>query len=114
MQWTIRSRSRWNGVRSAAVGLRALAPRRDTTAWPSGDSHAASRACWAAAKSLVVSGGAVTPPILTGGAVGSATPQIRHKVLTYASAQERSLAWMIAACAAATRAIGTRNGEHDT
>ena len=43
-----------------------------------------------------------------------ATAQFRHEVLTYASAQERSLAWMIAACAAATRAIGTRNGEHDT
>ena len=80
-----------------------------------GESHTASRACWAAAKSLVVSGGAVTLPILTARPDRNpAIPQFRHEVLIYASAQERSWAWMIAAWAAATRAIGTRNGEHDT
>src|SRR3954454_17652042 len=58
----MRSRSRWNGVRSPhSASKRSRRAVYDGIA--SSDSQAASRACWAAAKSLVV--GAVIRHILT-------------------------------------------------
>ncbi len=77
----------------------------------SGDSHAASRAWMAAAKSLAT---AVMHTHSDRAHRLSSADFAKSAQSSYASAQERSLAWMIAACAAATRAIGTRNGEHDT
>jgi hypothetical protein len=58
LECTIRSRSRWNGVRTA-LSASSRTRRAGYDGMASGDSHMASRACWAEAKSLTV--GALTP-----------------------------------------------------
>jgi hypothetical protein len=76
----------------------------------SSDSQFASHACWRVAKSDGRT--AVTPSSLTPATVGHREKS--HFPYSCVYAQSRSPAWMTEAWAAATRAIGTRNGEQDT
>src|SRR3954469_8877058 len=104
-EWTMRSRSRWNGVRSGESGSETTL-RAGYERVASGESHACSQA-WVRSWKCSAEGAAV--------AMARFSQSGRRKLRPPRHRQgESGQSCEIFACAAATRAIGTRYGEQLT